>query len=62
MTPAALSASLERVADTLVLVVGAIERLVEKIRTPENSAAPSTGMPVCTCPPCIAERERGERP
>ena len=21
-----------------------------------------TGMPACTCPPCLAERERGERP
>jgi hypothetical protein len=29
--------------------------------SPERSTD-GTGLPVCTCPPCLAERERGERP
>ncbi|MBP7675907.1 MAG: hypothetical protein KBB14_06250 [Thermoanaerobaculia bacterium] len=47
-----------------------VENLALSVRSPQDGpepeddapAGPTSGLPVCTCPPCLAERASGRRP
>lgn len=69
MTRAEIARDLERVSRALVLSVGALERLVLSLGEPQDGQAreeaPTIGrsaVPACSCPCCLEERARGERP
>lgn len=69
MTRAELARDLEKVSGTLVLAVGALERLALSLGEPQDGPASEDArtvgrppIPVCTCACCLAERARGERP
>ncbi len=65
-----LAAELDAVTRHLVLLAALVENLASGVRRPQDGpepeddapVAPAGGMPACTCPPCLAERARGERP
>jgi hypothetical protein len=69
VTRAELVRDLGKVSSTLVLAVGALERLSRSLGEPQEGPAredaPKVGrpaIPVCACPLCIVERAEGKRP
>ena len=65
-----LAAELDAVTRHLVILAALVENLARSVRTPQDGpepeddapVAPAAGLPVCTCPPCLAERASGRRP
>ena len=65
-----LARELDAVHRHLVLLTALVESLAAGVRTPQDAPEadalpdprPDVTMPVCTCPPCLAERARGRRP
>ena len=51
--------------ETTILLAALTESLARSVRRPQDGPDDEDDapvVPVCTCPPCLAERERGERP
>lgn len=65
-----LARELDAVHRHLVLLTALVESLAVSVRTPQDGAGaevlpdprPDAQIPACTCPPCLAERARGDRP
>ena len=65
-----LARELAAVTRHLVLLAALVENLSRSVRRPQEGpddeddapVVPAAEMPACTCPPCLAERARGERP
>ena len=60
-----LARELDAVTRHLVLLAALTESLARSVRRPQDGPDDEDDapvVPVCTCPPCLAERERGERP
>ena len=65
-----LAVELDAVTRHLVLLAALVENLARSVRRPQDGpvdeddapAGRPAGLPVCTCPPCLAERASGRRP
>lgn len=65
-----LAVELDAVTRHLVLLAALVENLARSFRSRQDGpepaddapVAPAAGLPVCTCPPCLAERASGRRP
>ena len=70
MTRAELLRDLDAVTRYFVLLAALTENLAHSLRTAQDgpeleddaSVVPAPTVPSCACPPCLAERARGDRP